>query len=341
MKKINVIQIGTSHEHAEGIMATLRRMTDVYNVLGVVEDQFCQTPTLKSQGWLQAGFDGLKRFTLEEELSHLEVDAYFVEVPNDDLISVAEMCLKTGKPIHMDKPVGIDLVRYKHLLDAVEAQNIPFQMGYMFRGNPAFMKLLELARHGCFGDILEIHGSMSHNYGGEPYQEYAGKFAGGVMYILGNHMIDLFVSLLGEPDEVVTFLKNAPGDAAHIANTTMAVLSYPHASAVVHVITRDPDGTSRRRFRLAGTKGTFELQPIERFDKKALTARVFFTEDNDFYTAGEHIIDFGIITDRYALHLGEFADIVRGNISDPYTRKHDYSVHKLTLAASGVIKWEK
>ena len=341
MKKINVIQIGTTHEHAEGIMYTLRRMTEEYNVLGVVEDRFCHTTTLKKEGWLQAGFDGLKRFTLEEALNHPDVDAYFVEVPNDDLIAVAEMCLATGKPMHMDKPVGIDLERYKCLLDKVHAGNIPFQMGYMFRGNPAFMKLLELAKHGCFGDILEIHGSMSHNYGGEPYQEYAGKFQGGVMYILGNHMIDLFVSLLGKPDEVTTFLKNAPCDAEHIANTTMAVLSYPHASAVVHVISRDPEGTPRRRFRLAGTKGTFELQPIERFDKKALTARVFFTEDNEFYTAGEHIIDFGIITDRYALQLGEFAGMVRGDTPDSYTREHDYWVHKITLAASGVIKYQK
>ena len=341
MKKINVIQIGTTHEHAEGIMYTLRRMTDVYNVLGVVEDRFCKTSTLKKEGWLQAGFDGLKRFSLEEALTHPDVDAYFVEVPNDDLIAVAEMCLATGKPLHMDKPVGLDLDRYKALLDRAEAENLPFQMGYMFRGNPAFMKLQELAKHNCFGDILEIHGSMSHNYGGEPYQDYAGNFRGGVMYILGNHMIDQFVSLLGEPDDVTSFLTNAPCDKDHIANTTMAVLSYPHAHAMVHVISRDPDGTPRRRFRLAGTKGTFELMPIERFDKQPLKARVCFTEDNEFYSAGEHIIDFGIITDRYNLHLGEFADIVHGKIKDPYTRRHDYLVHKITLAASGVIKYKK
>ena len=341
MKKINVIQIGTTHEHAEGIMYTLRRMTDQYQVLGVVEDRFCRTPTLKKEGWKQAGFDGLPRLTLEEALRHPQADAYFVEVPNDDLIGVAEMCLATGKPMHMDKPVGVDLERYRRLLDKVREDNIPFQMGYMFRGNPAFMKLLELAGSNCFGDILEIHGSMSHNYGGEAYQDYAGKFPGGVMYILGNHMIDLFVSLLGAPDAVTSFLKNSPLDAGHVANTTMAVLSYPHASAVVHVISRDPDGTPRRRFRLAGTKGTFELMPIERFDKKPLTARVFFTEDNEFYSKGEHIIDFGVITDRYALQLAEFAGMVRGDTADSYTREHDYLVHKITLAASGVIQYRK
>ena len=341
MKKLNVIQIGTSHEHAEGIMCTLRRMTDTYNVLGVVEDRFCHTPALKKDGWLQVGFDGLKRFSLEEALSHPDVDAYIVEVPNDDLISVAEMCLATGKPMHLDKPVGIDLERYKRLLDVVETRNIPFQMGYMFRGNPAFTKLKELARSNCFGDIMEIHGSMNHNYGGEPYQEYAGKFPGGVMYILGNHMFDLFASLLGEPDDVVSFLKNAPCDDSPIANTTLAVLSYPHATAVAHVISRDPDGTPHRHFRLSGTKGTFELMPIERFDNKPLTARVFFKEENDYYPAGEHIIDFGIITDRYALHLGEFASMVHGELPDPYTRAHDYLVHKITLAASGVIPYRK
>ena len=341
MKKVNVIQIGTTHEHAEGMMYTLRRMSDQYNILGVVEDRFCHTPTLKKEGWLQEGFNGIPRLSLEEALNHPQVDAYFVEVPNDDLIDVAEMCLATGKPMHMDKPAGRDLARYRKLLDAVVQQNIPFQMGYMFRGNPAFMNLMELHKKGCFGEIVEIKSSMSHNYGGEEYQHYAGQFPGGIMYILGCHMFDLIVSLLGEPGEVVPFLKSAPGDAEHVQTTTLAVLSYPHATAVAHMTSRDPDGTPRRRFRLVGTKGTFELMPIERFDRKPLTARLFFTEDNEFYTAGEHIVDYGIITDRYSLQLSEFAGMVRGDTVDSYTREHDYLVHKISLAASGVIKWEK
>jgi len=182
---------------------------------------------------------------------------------------------------------------------------------------------------------------MSHNYGGEEYQHYAGKFPGGIMYILGCHMFDLIVSLMGAPDDVVPFLKNAPCDAPHIENTTLAVLDYPHATASAYMTSRDPDGTPRRRFRLVGTKGTFELMPIERFDKKPLTARLFFTEDNEFYSAGEHIVDYGIITDRYSLQLAEFAGMVRGDTADSYTREHDYIVHKISLAASGVIKWEK
>jgi hypothetical protein len=35
----------------------------------------------------------------------------------------------------------------------------------------------------------------------------------------------------------------------------------------------------------------------------------------------------------------ELARIIRGEIADPYTRQHDYDVHRVILAASGVIQW--
>ena len=173
-----------------------------------------------------------------------------------------------------------------------------------------------------------------------PYQEYIGKLDGGIMYNLGCHLFDLFVSFLGEPDDVVSFLKSAPGDPDRIKNNCLAVLSYPHATATAHICSKDPDNTFRRRFRLVGTKGSFEIMPMERFDQKDFEARFFFKEDNEFFTAGEHIVNYGITRDRYEVQLNELAGILRGTAKDSYTREHDYIVHKVTLAASGVISWK-
>ena len=106
------------------------------------------------------------------------------------------------------------------------------------------------------------------------------------------------------------------------------------------VCSKDPENTFRRRFRLVGTKGTFEIMPMERFDKQDFTARFFFKEDNEFFTAGEHIVNYGITRDRYEIQLAELAAILRGTGKDSFTRQHDYLVHKVSLAASGCIPWK-
>ena len=341
MKKIKVIQIGCSHEHANGKIQTLKLMNDTFDIIGIVDDtNTCHTPRLADDCMTWDCYKDVPRISLEEALNHPDVELFMVEVPNNDLVPIAEMCLERKIPMHMDKPGGPDLERYKKLIDGCQAADLPFQMGYMFRGNPALNQALDLTRKGAFGEIFEIKASMNHCYGGDPYQEYIGKLDGGIMYNLGCHLFDLFVSFLGEPDDVVSFLKSAPGDPDRIKNNCLAVLSYPHATATAHICSKDPDNTFRRRFRLVGTKGSFEIMPMERFDQKDFEARFFFKEDNEFFTAGEHIVNYGITRDRYEVQLNELAGILRGTAKDSYTREHDYIVHKVTLAASGVISWK-
>ena len=341
MRKLKVIQIGCSHEHASGKINTIKLMNDTFELIGFVDDtDICLTPRLNDNCAEWECYKDVPRLTLEEALNYPDLDLVTVEVPNNDLVPFAEMCLERKIPMHMDKPGGPDLERYKKLIDGCEAANLPFQMGYMFRGNPALNQALDLARKGAFGDIFEIKASMNHCYGEELYQNYISKLDGGIMYNLGCHLFDLFISFLGEPDDVVSFLKSAPGYPDHVKNNCLAVLSYPHATATAHICSKDPDNTFRRRFRLVGTKGTFEIMPMERFDKQDFTARFFFKEDNEFFTAGEHIVNYGITRDRYEVQLAELAAILRGTGKDSFTRQHDFLVHKVSLAASGYIPWK-
>ena len=341
MRKLKVIQIGCSHEHASGKINTIKLMNDTFELIGFVDDtDICLTPRLNDNCAEWECYKDVPRLTLEEALNYPDLDLVTVEVPNNDLVPFAEMCLERKIPMHMDKPGGPDLERYKKLIDGCEAANLPFQMGYMFRGNPALNQALDLARKGAFGDIFEIKASMNHCYGEELYQNYISKLDGGIMYNLGCHLFDLFISFLGEPDDVVSFLKSAPGYPDHVKNNCLAVLSYPHATATAHICSKDPENTFRRRFRLVGTKGTFEIMPMERFDKQDFTARFFFKEDNEFFTAGEHIVNYGITRDRYEVQLAELAAILRGTGKDSFTRQHDFLVHKVSLAASGYIPWK-
>ncbi len=339
MDKIKIGQIGICHEHAAAKLSALRLRPDLFELVGIVDDR--ASKAAKFAGSDLKPYDGLKWMTEEELFNVPGLQAATVETPNLDLVPTAFRCMERNLAMHMDKPGGDDLAKFAKLLDGCKARKLPFQMGYMFRGNPAMKWIMDAVHKGWLGDVFEIHANMSHNYGGNEYQEYMGKFKGGIMFNLGCHLVDLVVAIMGRPQGVTPFLKSAPGFPDRIKNNCLAVLEYPRASVTLRACSMEVDGLNRRRFKLCGTNGSVELCPLERFDGRPLLMNLVLKKAIPGYAAGEHTIDFGIIRNRYEDQLVEFAKIVNGEIQNPYSYEHDYLVQEVLLAASGYEKWRK
>jgi len=333
MDRIKIGQIGVCHEHADGKIATLRKMTDVFEIVGVVDDR--ATRSVRFAGDNLAPYEGLRWMTETELFNVPGLQAVTVETPNDDLVPTALRCMERNLAMHMDKPAGYDLGRFDTLLRGCEERKLPFQIGYMFRNNPAFQFCLDTTRKKWLGDIFEVQANMSHNYGGDAYQDYLGRLQGGIMFNLGCHLIDFIVTLMGRPERITPFLKSAPGFSDAIKNSGLAILEYPHATATVRACSLEVGGLEHRRLKICGTKGTIELSPLERFDGQPLLMQMTLLEGNADFAAGIHIVDFGIKLDRYQDQLLELAKLITGEMENPYTREHDTLVHEVILAAAG------
>ncbi len=339
MNRIKIGQIGTSHEHAGGKMKSLRAMPEIYEVVGVVDDR--HSPAAKFPGADMSSYEGLTWMTEDEIFAIPGLQAVTIETPNLDLVPTAMRCMERGLAMHMDKPGGDDLKLFSKLLQGCKAKNLPFQMGYMLRNNPALLFCRKALSNGWLGEVFEIQADMSHNYGGESYQKYLANFQGGIMFNLGCHLIDTVITMLGRPDNVTSFLKHAPGSPDNAMNNCLAILEYPHSHVMLHACSREVDGLDHRRFKLCGTKGTVELCPLEQFDGKPLTMRLSLLEGNAEYATGTHVVDFGVQHDRYQAQLLELARIINGEIENPYTYEHDHLVQEVVLAASGHNKWRQ
>lgn len=337
-KKIKIGQIGVCHEHAAGKMSTLRNMPDVFDVVGVVDDRTSTTAKFVSDDFKP--YENLTWMTEEELFAAPDLQAVTVETPNTDLVPTAIRCMEHNLAMHMDKPGGEDLALFKRLLEGCREKKLPFQMGYMFRNNPAMQFCRKAVADGWLGDIFEVQASMSHNYGGDAYQDYLGKFRGGIMFNLGCHLIDFVISLMGRPASITPFLKSTAGLPDSVKNNCLTILAYPHATVTLRACSMEVDGIKRRRLRVCGTKGSVELCPMERFDGLPLQMRLTLREDTGDYSAGTHTVDFGIRRDRYQDQLLELARIIRGEMPNPYTYEHDYLVQEVVLAAAGYKKWE-
>lgn len=338
MKRIKIGQIGVCHEHAAGKMKALRARPDVFEVVGVVDDR--DSVAARFAGQDLKPYEGLAWMSEEELLAYPGLEAVAVETPNADLVPTALRCAARGLAMHMDKPGGMDLPVFSQLLALCEKRDLPFQMGYMFRNNPAMQFSRKLIGEGALGEVFEIQASMSHDYGGDAYQSYLGSFPGGIMFNLGCHLIDQVVAMLGRPTGVTPFLKSLPGWPNEICNHALAVLEYPHAMVTLRAASLEVDGVAQRRLKVCGTKGSVDLCPLERFDGQALTLRLTLRDGFGEYSAGTHMVDCGIQGDRYEDQLVELAQIIRGERENPRAWRHDEWVQSVLLAACGKMSWE-
>ncbi len=341
MQKIKIVQIGVTHEHAEGKMTTLLGMDDVFEVAGYVNDlQSASTPHVVNT--LQPIYNGLPELTLQEVLDMPDLQAVNVETPNNELVAASLTFARKGIAVHMDKPAGENMELFTELRNLCQQRNIPFQIAYMFRGNPAFQFSLQAIKEKIIGEVISIECDMNHCYGGEPYREYISRFAGGIMYNLGCHLLDFIVAAMENPDKISSFLRSVPGDPPESRNNCFALLEYPDAFAKINVCGKTPGCIATRSMKITGTTGAITFSPLERFDGQGNKIKLLLTKPAGNFPAGEHTISFPPVFDRYREQLLKFAAMIKGEETETvYTADHDLLTHRVILAASGYTEWQQ
>lgn len=333
-KRIRIGQLGIGHNHAQGNMESLRKLSEIFEIVGVVESD---PAWMEKRGGLKC-YEGLKWMSEDELLNTPGLDAVAVETDGFDLIPTAMRCAGRGLHIHLDKPGGESLPAFKKLLDICENKHLALQLAYAYRYNPAIRFAIDAVKSGWLGNIFEIHAVMSRYDGdNDDYRKWLAQFKGGAMYIFAGYLIDVVISMLGQPDKVTPFLKQTRDDG--LIDNGLAVLEYERATATVRVSVEEIDGMKHRRLIVCGTKGTVEICPLEtpsdRYYTDSLYARLTLKHEAPGYAAGTHMVDCGLMGDRYAAQLKEFAQIVRGEMANPFDYKHELLVQETLLAASG------
>jgi len=326
-RKLRVLYYGLTHEHARGKLMTLAKMTDDYEIVAAVDDR------MTTKGWFSnepASADSLPVVTEEEAFRRDDIDVAFVETTNARLMEYAARCLARGLPMHCDKPCGEAMEPYRSLVREAKAKNIPFQIGYMYRGNPALRWIWKSVSEGLLGDVTFVEADMNHDYQLDGYSDYIGSFKGGIFYNLGCHLVDMVLPVVrGELVSAVPMIGPAPGDPPDAKTSGTTFLRFAGTDVLLRTSSRMPGGILCRRLRIDGTKGTVDLCPIERFDGGELKLMLSLKGE------APRTLGFGVQTDRYESQLKDLAAIVRGEKANDQDYDRDLKVHELTLRACG------
>ena len=330
-RPLKTLFYGMTHEHAAGKMSTLRKLRDDFEVVAVVDDRPRGTAHFIDPAcpFDASGF----KVVAESEADELEgIDVAFIETANADLMEVAAKFAERGIPMHCDKPCGESMEPYRAVAATCREKNIPLQIGYMYRGNPAVKWIWEKVRGGVIGDVAFVEADMNHDYGSAGYAEYVSTFRGGILYNLGCHLVDLALPVVrGELLEAHPFVGPAQGDQPWAKTFGAAFLRFGGTDVLVRTSSHMPGALMTRRLRIDGTEGTIDLCPIERFDGVEL--KLILTRKGE----AQREIVFDAQTDRYAAQLLELAAIVRGEKPlDAVEFDRDLKVHETTLRMCGL-----
>jgi len=334
--RIKIGQIGTGHEHASGKMATLRKLSDHYTVVGIAESD----PELRKRCENQPAYQGLTWMTEEQLLNTEGLQAVAVEVDSDDdrLMDVAGRCISAGMHIHLDKPGGESFSKFKTVLDEAGQRALTVQLGYMYRNNPAVQFCQRAVRAGWLGQVFEVDCVMS-KLSAVGYRKYLSQFRGGTMFIYACHLIDLVVGLLGKPERIVSFPRQTRSDVGvEMCDNGLIVFEYPKTTATIRTCSLEVDGYQRRQLVVCGDEGTVDIRPLETLDlqpPQPLKAQLALSQEREAYRRGYQEVAFPQPPGRYDLQLVELAQIIRGEIENPYPLQHELLVQQCLLEACG------
>lgn len=324
--RLKIGQIGTSHAHAGGKMASMRGLSHLWEVVGIVEADEARRRSAADS----PTYRGLPTLTEAELLGHAEVKAVAVETDIADSCATALRCLQAGKNIHLDKPGALGHDEFKAMRLEAEARGLTVQMGYMLRYNPAFELLFRAVRDGWLGEITEIDAAMG-KLADPNTRGKLSELEGGGFFELACHVTDAVVTLLGKPKAIHAF--STPTGADGVKDNQMAVLEYAKSTATIRCNHTDPFGGPRRRFNVTGTKGTLEIVPLE-----SGKVNLSLTEAHGGYKKGTQSITLDVPKDRYIGEFTDLAKIVSGEKKLAWDAAHDIAVHETVLRGAGVWK---
>ena len=339
-QRIKIAQIGTGHEHASAKMSTFRKLSDHYEVVGIAESD----PELRGRHENNSAYRGLKWMAEEQLLGTKGLQAVAVEVSSgdDSLIPITANCINAGMHVHLDKPGGESFSAFKKVLDEAGRRNLTVQLGYMYRNNPAVQFCLRAVREGWLGQVFEVHCVMSRMHS-VSYRKYLSQFRGGTVFIFACHLIDLVVSLLGRPDQIVTYPRQTRSDVnVEMCDNGLIVFEYPRTTVTIRTASLEVEGYQRRQLTVCGDQGTIDIQPLETFyirPPQPQKLQLALSQARDSFKKGYQEVSFPPVPGRYDEQLIELAQIIRGERENPYPLEHELIVQECLLAACGYMKW--
>ena len=140
-----------------------------------------------------------------------DLDAVFVCTPNYLNKTLTIQALESGKHVFCEKPPAFDAGEVEEIIEIERATGLKLMYGFNHRHHESVQRIKSLVDSGRSGKILWMRGRYGKSVDEGFYDNWRSKkklSGGGILIDQGIHMLDLFLYLAGDFDEVKAFVSN-------------------------------------------------------------------------------------------------------------------------------------
>ena len=251
---LKLAYLGVWHSHAVMHVREAAQRPDEFQIVGMYERE----EAVRQQKWLQwtKHIPDIQVYANIEEVLFSEADAVIVEGRIHQNLDYAERALQAGKHVLLEKPAGVDLARLEQLQAMAEKRGLQLQVAYMWRYNPAIYEMIRLAKAGALGDLFYFRGHIPKPKSWHPQiEETLSEYQAGVYFEMAGHLVDIMVTLLGEPLRAQSVLGKHYGNRKYVDNAVVLYEFTTNCTATVETAGMHIGMDRTRRIELYGTEG--------------------------------------------------------------------------------------
>jgi len=262
-----------------------------------------------------------------------EIDAVVIEGQVWQNLQWAKSALDAGLPVLLEKPAGDDLDDYRSVQDLARRKGLHLQMLYLFRYMTAVQDVFARVARGELGTLHQFRARMPKDpsiY--ETYVDELGRYKGGMFFEMAGHMVDMMITLLGEPKAIHPFLSHHHPTPGSFIDNSVVVFEFDRAIATLEVNALEPSPFTRR-YEIYGSEGAIAIPHLGsgHLRNRDVQPLEFHRKGADDWQRIDHPANPLQIGD-----LREFAAVLAGRKAPDRSPEHDLLVQRTLLRASGM-----
>jgi predicted dehydrogenase len=227
MSGFKIAQIGCSHPHAAGHVATLAQLEEVQSII------LCDADAAAAQKVREKAFHRVETIVDKMDLVLEREEVKFVNIclPNDEAPAAIMRAARAGKHILCEKPCAVNAAALKPALEAVAKAKVGFLVHFTNRYRPDVREMHRLIRDNAIGRPLSIEMRMVTTQpkfrDPKHWLFHRARAGGGILSWLGCHYIDLARVLTGaEVTSVAAQCATLSGEAIDVEDTAACAFRF-------------------------------------------------------------------------------------------------------------------
>jgi len=187
-----------------------------------------------------------------------DVDAIYIATPHPFHVRAAELCIKAGKHVLVEKPLALNAAQARYLGDLARNHDVLVMEAMWTRFLPHMVRLRDILRSGQLGPIRSIIATHTQDLPDDPGHRLNDlALGGGALLDLGVYPVSFAFDLLGRPDRIFATgrLKETGADAS-----ASVIFEYPGSATALLLATSDAGGSNRAEINCA--EGYIEIEGV-------------------------------------------------------------------------------